>query len=135
MPYRHGVGARRCRNAAYGSSGVYVHEHPDAVSRATKITPLSAVTPYLRCPNCHSSLTHRDRTLTCNKGHSFDVSRKGPVVLLAPRRKSARGDSAKMVTARETFLATGRYVPRRTLVGSKSSSISVRVLVSISRRR
>jgi 23S rRNA (guanine745-N1)-methyltransferase len=69
------------------------------------------VTRYLRCPNCRSTLKLDDRALTCNKGHSFDVSRKGSVVLLAPRRKSARGDSAKMVAARETFLATGRYAP------------------------
>lgn len=111
MPYRRDVGARRCRNAVYDRSGAHAHGDPDAYPQAIEATPLSVVTRYLRCPNCRSSLTHGDRALTCNKGHSFDVSRKGPVVLLAPRRKSARGDSAKMVAARETFLATGRYAP------------------------
>jgi 23S rRNA (guanine745-N1)-methyltransferase len=111
MPYRRDVGTRRCRNAAYDISGVHAHGHPDADPQAITVTPLSVVTRYLRCPNCRSSLTHGDRVLTCNKGHSFDVPRKGPVALLAPRRKSARGDSAKMVAARETFLASGRYAP------------------------
>lgn len=58
---------------------------------------------------CGRSLDRRDRTLACDAGHTFDISRAGYVNLLQPqdRRSREAGDMAAAVDAREALLAAG----------------------------
>lgn len=75
----------------------------------------------LRCPLCGADLTGTDRALRCRRGHSFDLARQGYV---NPRvgARTASGDSAAMVTAREGFLAAGHFDPlTRALIRSATS--------------
>jgi 23S rRNA (guanine745-N1)-methyltransferase len=58
----------------------------------------------LRCPHCARGLAAASGQLRCAAGHTFDVARHGHVGL-AP----GGGDSAPMVTRRESFLAAGHY--------------------------
>jgi 23S rRNA (guanine745-N1)-methyltransferase len=76
-----------------------------------RLHALAAVAGGLRCPNCAASLSVAGRTLACAHGHAFDLARQGYVALTPPRHKSARGDSANMVAARESFLTAGHYAP------------------------
>ncbi len=52
--------------------------------------------------DCGRPLTRTERTLTCPKGHSYDVARSGYINLLQPqdRRSPKAGDSAAAVAAR-----------------------------------
>ncbi len=68
-----------------------------------------AVLPHLRCPNCSSTLSaDGPQTVTCTRGHRFDVARQGYLTLTVGRTPHA-GDSAAMVADREVFLAAGHY--------------------------
>jgi 23S rRNA (guanine745-N1)-methyltransferase len=72
-----------------------------------------AVLPYLRCPNCSSSMTSDQagagpHSLRCARGHTFDIARQGYATLTAGRSPHA-GDSAEMVADRAEFLAAGHY--------------------------
>ncbi len=62
----------------------------------------------LRCPHCRSPLSPDDRSLACAEGHRFDLARQGYVNLVP-----APGDTAAMVSARETFLEAGHldFIP------------------------
>lgn len=64
-----------------------------------------------RCPVCQSPLSQQDRSLTCARGHSFDIAKQGYVnLLLAHEKKSLQpGDSKTMVQARRSFLEQGHY--------------------------
>jgi 23S rRNA (guanine745-N1)-methyltransferase len=77
--------------------------HPDTQALDTLATRL-------RCPNCGGSLWRDDRRLVCPAGHSFDIARQGYVNLISGQRRH-RGDDARMVAARERFLAAGHYRP------------------------
>jgi 23S rRNA (guanine745-N1)-methyltransferase len=72
---------------------------------------LGAVAARLRCPQCGAPLAPRDGTLTCARGHAFDLARHGYVALPPRRGKVARGDSSAMVAARAAFLDAGHYGP------------------------
>jgi len=63
------------------------------------------------CPNCKSILQRLDKTVRCDKGHSFDVSKDGYINLLLPHQKKKLnpGDNKIMMNAREAFLSTGHY--------------------------
>lgn len=63
------------------------------------------------CPNCKSILQKLDKTVRCNNGHSFDVSKDGYINLLLPHQKKKLnpGDNKIMMNAREAFLSTGHY--------------------------
>lgn len=67
----------------------------------------------LRCPLDQSPLEQRDTSLSCTKGHSFDIARQGYVNLLGAQDKRSRdpGDSKDMITARHSFLDQGHYRP------------------------
>lgn len=67
------------------------------------------------CPVCGGPLIRGDRTLSCGKGHSFDLARQGYVNLLRSNRSSAKrhGDDRAMVQARTAFLEAGYYAPLR----------------------
>jgi 23S rRNA (guanine745-N1)-methyltransferase len=69
---------------------------------------LTDVLAYLRCPVCREPLAEVGAALRCARGHSFDVARNG-YVNLGVGRVPHTGDSARMVAAREQFLAAGHY--------------------------
>nr|MBC9702337.1 50S rRNA methyltransferase [Leuconostoc sp.] len=41
-----------------------------------------------RCPNCHGKMTQKDKSLVCEKGHRFDLSKKGTLYFLAHQIKT-----------------------------------------------
>lgn len=59
------------------------------------------------CPVCASPL-EGDRTLKCEKGHSFDLAKSGYVNLLSGKGGN-HGDPKEMVIARRDFLDAGYY--------------------------
>lgn len=65
----------------------------------------------LICPvrNCGAPLGRRERTLVCERGHSFDAARSGYYNLLQPqdRRSKNPGDPKEAVEARRRFLEAG----------------------------
>ena len=63
------------------------------------------------CPVCGGVLHPVERSLKCQKGHSFDRSRKGDVHLLPANKMHAKlpGDNPEMVRARHAFLSKGYY--------------------------
>lgn len=88
--------------------------HADGSSRYP--TSLDAVLERLRCPLCHAVVLRRDgRTVRCQRGHSFDIARQGYLTLLSGRRRH-RGDTAEMVTARDSFLGQGHYDALRSTI-------------------
>ena len=64
-----------------------------------------------RCPNCGSDLTELSDRFVCDRGHSFDLSRKGYVNLLLPNHKSSMdpGDNKDMISARRAVMTAGYY--------------------------
>jgi 23S rRNA (guanine745-N1)-methyltransferase len=67
-----------------------------------------SVITHLRCPVCRAPLASADRALRCPRGHSFDIARQGYADLTAGR-PAHTGDTAEMVTARESLLAAGHF--------------------------
>ena len=65
----------------------------------------------LICPvrNCGAPLERRERSLVCERGHSFDRARSGYYNLLQPqdRRSKNPGDPREAVEARRRLLETG----------------------------
>ncbi|MFH5232051.1 putative RNA methyltransferase [Antrihabitans spumae] len=72
----------------------------------------------LVCPACGSDLDLEERTVLCQRGHSFDVARQGYVSLLAGAATKLTGDSADMITARGEFLDAGHFDPIATAVAA-----------------
>jgi 23S rRNA (guanine745-N1)-methyltransferase len=68
---------------------------------------LTDVVRYLRCPLCGGEVAG-DATLTCPRGHSFDVARHGYVNLLFTP-PPAGADTQEMVAARADVLAAGHF--------------------------
>lgn len=62
------------------------------------------------CPVCKAPLCVENKSLKCENGHCFDISRKGTVNLLRTN-KANHGDDKRMVTARKAFLDKGYYEP------------------------
>lgn len=65
----------------------------------------------INCPVCGGVMRRDGKTLLCDSGHSFDVSKSGYVNMLPPgREKNSRtGDEREMVKARVDFLSKGYY--------------------------
>ncbi|MBQ7792802.1 MAG: methyltransferase domain-containing protein [Clostridia bacterium] len=66
----------------------------------------------LRCPVCHESITkNSEKTFCCQKGHSFDIAKKGYVnfLLCNQMRSKLPGDNKEMVEARQKFLEKDYY--------------------------
>lgn len=65
----------------------------------------------LRCPVCLQGLEKHEKSLACENGHSFDISRSGYVNLLLSNSSSDKrhGDDKLMVSARRAFLEKGYY--------------------------
>ena len=74
---------------------------------------LQTLSEWLRCPNCFLPLHPSGALLLkCERGHSFDVNRRGFVNLLTGQQKFI-GDSGTMLDARHRFLNAGWYEPLR----------------------
>ena len=67
--------------------------------------------PIIICPNCKSSLHPFEKTVRCQNGHSFDISKEGYINLLLSNQKNTKnpGDNKMMVNARDAFLSSGHY--------------------------
>ncbi|OZC94679.1 methyltransferase type 11 [Rhodococcus sp. 06-235-1A] len=77
---------------------------------------LTDVVDLLLCPQCRArdvesglGVGDTDRTLWCDRGHSFDVARQGYVSLLTGDGGKFTGDSAEMIAARDAFLGKGHF--------------------------
>ena len=67
--------------------------------------------PIIICPNCKTLLHQFEKTMRCENGHSFDISKEGYINLLLAnqKKKNNPGDNKLMANAREAFLSTGKY--------------------------
>lgn len=67
----------------------------------------------LICPLDQTPLALNGRSLTCERGHSFDLAKQGYCHLLPVQDKRSKdpGDSKAMVAARAAFLDSGVYQP------------------------
>ncbi len=65
----------------------------------------------LRCSVCGDPVGAIERTVRCERGHSFDVAKQGYVNLLHARIPAGTADTAPMVAARVDLLASGVYLP------------------------
>ncbi len=65
----------------------------------------------LKCPVCSGELIRDEKSISCEKGHCFDIAKCGYVNMLPPgREKNSRtGDEREMVRARVNFLSAGYY--------------------------
>lgn len=70
------------------------------------------------CPVCSGKLATFPQRIACDRGHSFDRSRKGYYNLLSGRGGGVHGDNKDMVMARRAFLSYGYYEPLSSLVSS-----------------
>jgi len=66
---------------------------------------------HLICPVCHKPLLKKEKSLTCENYHSFDIAGKGYVNLLLSQDKNSKdpGDNKDMAKARKRFLDKGYY--------------------------
>lgn len=64
-----------------------------------------------QCPVCQSPLLPYNLSVKCDKGHTFDVHKKGYINLLLAHQKNSKapGDDAQMVASRRRFLEQGYY--------------------------
>ncbi|MGW6692254.1 putative RNA methyltransferase [Rhodococcus sp. NPDC054953] len=85
---------------------------------------LADVLTLLCCPHCGGDLDQSDRTLLCDRGHSFDIARQGYVSLLAGASKIS-GDSADMIAARAGFLDGGHFDPLREAVATATAAAGI----------
>ncbi len=63
------------------------------------------------CPVCRTGLLKTEKTYVCEKGHSFDIAKKGYVNLLMSQKGTQHGDDKTMISARTDFLNRGFYNP------------------------
>ncbi len=68
--------------------------------------------PALKCPVCGGALESLERSLRCEKGHSYDVAKQNYVNLLMSNKSSSKrhGDDKLMVRARKDFLEKNYYL-------------------------
>lgn len=64
----------------------------------------------LHCPLCQQALTRNGGSVGCPDRHSFDLARQGYLNLLG-RSAPTNADTAPMVAARMSLLASGAYAP------------------------
>ena len=86
---------------------------------------------FLICPICKTSLYRKDRSLICEKNHSYDFAKSGYINLLNPgKMNNARaGDSKEMISARTRFFESGCYEMIRQTLCEIVSSLSPSVVV------
>ena len=66
---------------------------------------------YLICPVCSCELTRAENAYKCEKGHSYDIAKRGYVNLLMSTKSTTHGDNREMIEARERFLSKEFYSP------------------------
>ncbi|TFB76194.1 methyltransferase domain-containing protein [Cryobacterium glaciale] len=92
---------------------------------------LQTLSEWLRCPNCFLPLHPSGQLqLGCERGHSFDVNKRGFVTLLTGPRKFI-GDSAAMLDARDRFLDAGWYEPLRDTIRTRVAGESPRRILDV----
>lgn len=62
-----------------------------------------------RCPNCHGKMTQKNKSLVCEKGHRFDLSKKGTLYFLAHQIKTEYDH--EMFDPRGRMIRSGMYQP------------------------
>lgn len=68
--------------------------------------------PTLRCPRCGEAFSLRDhRSLVCETGHCFDLSRKGYINLAPDHNQQAEKYDAPLFESRRQVLDRGFYAP------------------------
>ncbi|SDG40309.1 23S rRNA (guanine745-N1)-methyltransferase [Sinosporangium album] len=82
---------------------------------------LEHVIGHLLCPVCGERLALGGGTVTCGKGHGFDVARQGYVSLLTGSRAPGTADTPAMVAARDRFLGAGHYAALSAAVAEVSA--------------
>ena len=92
---------------------------------------LQTLSEWLRCPNCFLPLHPSGHLLLgCERGHSFDVNKRGFITLLTGPRKFI-GDSATMLDARDRFLDAGWYEPLQEAIRSRVAGESPRRILDV----
>ena len=83
------------------------------------------------CPVCGGILEKNENCYLCNKGHSFDISKRGYVNLLLSQHSKTKqhGDDKAMVKSRRDFLEKGFYTPLLTEILRLVSKYSHRNVV------
>jgi 23S rRNA (guanine745-N1)-methyltransferase len=72
---------------------------------------LAHVVDLLACPVCTGEVDIDDRTVICDRGHTFDIARQGHVSLLAGGTHGLRSDTPEMIAARDRVQGAGRFDP------------------------
>lgn len=72
---------------------------------------LTAVVDLLACPVCAGEVDIDDRTVICDRGHTFDIARQGHVSLLGGAAHSFRPDTTEMIGARDRVQGAGLFEP------------------------
>ena len=85
--------------------------------------PLASIAARLRCPACHQPLALVRRSLTCRRGHNYDVAGAGYVTLNAPDRRPAVGDDAGMLAARAATEDAGRFGPLTAALAAEAQRV------------
>jgi 23S rRNA (guanine745-N1)-methyltransferase len=90
------------------------HEKPGERDGSVPAEPtdrLAVIAGLLACPECGCRLGICDRSLRCERGHSFDIARQGYVSLLTGASTRMTGDTAAMLDARAAFQGRGHFAP------------------------
>lgn len=83
----------------------------------------------LRCPVCGNPLFLSERTLQCERRHSFDLAKEGYVnLLLSHKASDTMGDSKEAARFRRDFLSRGYYAPLRDALVGKLKGQTGRLL-------
>ncbi|SNS88737.1 methyltransferase domain-containing protein [Rhodococcoides kyotonense] len=92
---------------------------------------LADVMDLVICPLCGSDLDFgdEDKSLLCDRGHTFDVARQGYVSLQSGGAGKITGDSAEMIAARADFLDAGHFDPIASAVTEAVGSVGTVVEV------
>ncbi|WP_299571006.1 putative RNA methyltransferase [uncultured Williamsia sp.] len=72
---------------------------------------LAHVVDLLACPVCGGEVDIDERSVICDRGHTFDIARQGYVALLAGASHGLRSDTSEMIAARDRVQAAGRFDP------------------------
>lgn len=77
------------------------------------------------CPICGGKLIKTQKTIACEKRHSFDIAKQGYVNLLPVQNKKSLhpGDTKEMLVARREFLNSGIYMPIRNAVTETAKAL------------
>ncbi|MGI8647359.1 MAG: hypothetical protein DLM55_01220 [Acidimicrobiales bacterium] len=91
--------------------GMMAAENSAGRKRVDDTGALSRALVILQCPVCQQPLRLWGKSVLCPERHTFDLARQGYLSLLSGQSRLGTGDTAQMVAARESFLASGHYQP------------------------